>query len=250
MPISPARRFLAIALLCAAAGALVAGPADAQRRRVYSGLEEFRTAGVSPGDGALLRRDVLPEARRLWARVEGCRDEFRAIDAAAGSFTRRGAEQRAVLYRFCETGHDFARGGVAIVQGGRVVAHVTIEDAQPDGLRALADVDQDGVSELVLVDNATHQGEATTLVSIIQLLPRGVRSFGLASAYHSTPRGEARRDVGHEQATVLYATPARRPLFEAETYGHSDNERSRWRGTHRLHRIDLEPDRTTYRRVR
>jgi hypothetical protein len=141
MPGSTARRFLAMALLCAAAGALLARPADAQRRRVYSGLEAFRAAGVSPGDRALLRRDVVPEARRLWARVEGCRDEFQAIDAAAGSFTRRGASQRAVLYRFCAAGHGFARGGVAIVQGGRVVAHLTIEDAQPDGLRALADVD-------------------------------------------------------------------------------------------------------------
>lgn len=246
------RTILAPALLCLAAGALVASPADAQRRQVYSGLWGFHADGATPADQALLRRDLLPEARRLWARVEGCRDQFQAIDAADGSFTRRGAEQRAVLYRFCETGHGFARGGVAIVQRGRVVAHLTIEDAQPEGVRALADVDRDGVSELLLVDSAAHQGEITTHVSILQLLPRGVRSLGLATVYHSNLPARRRegREIGHEEGTVLYATPARRPVWEAESYEHRDNERSRWRGTRRLHRVELEPDRTTYRRVR
>lgn len=102
------------------------------------------------------------------------------------------------------------------------------------------------------MDSATHQGEVTRHVAVIQLLPRGARSFGLASVYHGNRGNDlaARRAIGVEEATVLYVTPARRPVWEAETYQHRDDERSRWRGTRRLHPIELEPDPTTYRRVR
>ena len=245
---------LARALLCLVASTLLARPADAQRREVFSGLYDLHTAEVSPDDQALLGREIPPVARRLWGRVEGCRDELRALDAAAGSFTRRGAPQRAVLYRFCQAGHDVARGGVAIVQDGRVVAHLAIEDAQPEGIRALADIDRDGVSELLLVDSAMHRGDQTTHVSILQLVAGGVRSFGRTRVYaNDLPihRGDdAYRSEGREVGTELYATPARRPVFEAQTFLHRDIDRSRWRGIDRIHRIALDPDRTTYRRLR
>jgi hypothetical protein len=173
------RHRLAATLLIITLGALDVRDAGAQRREVFNATSEYRPSAVPPAHQAVVRREVLPQARRLWARVENCRDEFRPLDFAAGSFTAAGAPQRAVLYRFCETGHNFARGGIAILQAGRVVAHVTLENARPDGLRALPDVDRDGVSELMLVDNAMHQGQFTTLVSIVQLVPGGVRSFGV-----------------------------------------------------------------------
>jgi len=240
-------RTTAAAVVLLLSSALSRG-ADAQRVTVYDARREPSPTGARPADAAVLRRDVLPVARRLWPREENtCEEKFEAIDAAAGSFTGRGLAQRAVLYRFCETGHDFARGGIAIVQGGRVVAHVTIVDAEPDAVRALADIDRNGVSELVLVDHALHQGEATTSVSLLQLAPGAVRTLGGTGVYFDV--GTTRRDH-HESASVLYAVPGTRPRFEVETHEHHAGDRSRWRGGEKLHPVTLERDRVTYRRLR
>ncbi len=241
------RHRLAATLLFTILVTLGVRDARGQRREVFDARSEYRPSAVPSAHQAVVRREILPEARRLWARVENCRDEFRPLDIAAGSFTAPGAPQRAVLYRFCETGHDFARGGVAILQAGRVVAHVTLDDAQPDGLRALPDVDRDGVSELMLVDNAMHQGQATTLVSIVQLVPGGVRSFGVTGVLNDDT-GTGRRGA-RAAASVLYVTPARRPVWEEEIY-YSGETRDRYRDITALHRITLARQYITYRRLR
>lgn len=243
------RHTAAVALLGVCCMALSAHAAHAQERTLlYSGLRDFQPAQVRTMDEEIVRREVLPVARRLWGRVEGCGEEFRIVDAAYGAFTRAAMPQHALLYRFCETGHDFARAGIAITQGGHVVAHVTIEGAEPDGIRRLPDIDRDGVAELLLVDNALFQGELSTVVSIVQLVPRGVRPMGSVGVYHDNA-ATLRRD-SHQRASLLYAIPGRHPRFAMETHEHPEGSRARWIGTERLHSVTLQPDRTTYRRVR
>lgn len=241
------RDHLGPALLCITLGAAVAPAAQAQRREVYQGTSEYRPGAVPPAHQAVVRRDVGPVARALWARVESCRDELRAIDFAAGSFTGPGAPQRAVLYRFCQTGPDAGRSGVAVLQAGRVVAHVAIENLHPDGLRPLPDVDRDGAWELMLVDDAVRGGEATTHVHILQLVPGGVRTLGTTRVRGDAP--SRRRLDPRVAATILYVTPARRPVWEAEVY-YSGETADRFRDITPLHRIALARDRATYRRVR
>jgi len=237
-----------LALLGACLGASSAGTAAAQPKLIYSALDEYRPTPVPAANQDIVRRDVLPVARRLWGRVEGCLEEFRVIDAAYGAFTEAGMSQRAILYRFCETGHDFAKGGIAITQAGRVVAHVTIENAEPDGIRRLPDLDRNGVAELLLVDHAAHSGERSTVVSIVQLEPRGVRPMGLFGVYHDHS-GTLSADRT-EVASILHAVPGPRPRFELETYEHPEGSRARWIGLEKLHRVTPSPDRATYRRVR
>jgi hypothetical protein len=241
------RRPGARVLLAVVPAMLAASTAGAQRRPLFDAMREYHPAAVRPVDLALVRRDVLPAARRMWGRVEGCREEFRALGSAYGAFTERGMAQHAVLYRFCETGHDLARGGVAIVQAGRVVAHVVIEDAEPDGLLRLPDIDRDGVSEMMLVDFALHQGESTTGVSILQLERGAVRSLGGIDVHRDNfgTRGSPRS----ERSSVLWVTPGARPVFERETYEFREGMRARWVGSERLHVVTLTP-RGAYRRVR
>ncbi|HET7460815.1 MAG TPA: hypothetical protein VFJ82_06195 [Longimicrobium sp.] len=237
------------ALLCACVAAASVRAAGAQERKlIYSALEDFRPTPVPAANEQMVRRDVLPVVRRLWGRVDGCREEFRVVGAAYGAFTEAGMSQRAILYRFCETGHDFARGGIAITQAGRVVAHVTIENAEPDGIRRLPDIDRNGVAELLLVDDATHQGESSVVVSIVQLTPRGVQAMGSTGVYHANlgTRSGDRSEV----ASILHAIAGRRPRFELETYAHPEGSRARWIGTEKLHPVTLQPDRAAYRRIR
>lgn len=244
MTIRPVR-VLALLGACLAASS---GATAAQTKLVYSGLDDYRPTPVPAANVEMVRRDALPVARRLWRRAEGCREEFQVIDAAYGAFTEAGMSQRAILYRFCVTGDDVARGGIAITQAGRVVAHVTIENAAPDGIRRLPDLDRNGVAELLLVDHAEHQGERTTTVSIVQLEPGGVRSLGLIGV-NRRAAGEAGRDRA-EEASILHAIPGPHPRFEMETYEHPEGSRARWIGTEKLHPVTLRADRATYHRVR
>jgi hypothetical protein len=238
-----------VALLGACCIATFARAAHAQERKLlYSALHDFQPTPVRAMDEEIVRREALPVARRLWGRREGCGEEFQIVDAAYGAFTQAGMSQHALLYRFCETGHDFARGGIAITQAGHVVAHVIIENAEPDGIRRLPDIDRNGVAELLLVDNALFQGERSTVVSIVQLVPRGVRPMGVFAVYHDDS-GTLRRD-SRQEASLLYAIPGPRPRFELETYEHPEGSRARWIGSERLHPITPLPDRTSYRRVK
>jgi len=241
------RRMATCVLLALAPVVVAASTAGAQRQQLFNAMRDYHPAAARAEDLSVVRRDVLPAARRMWGRVDGCTEELRVVDSAAGAFTGRGMAQRAVLYRFCETGHDLARGGVAIVQGGRVVAHVAIEDGEPDGLRALPDVDRDGMAELMLVDFALNQGISTTGLSILQLVPGAVRSLGGIDVYRENlGTGEAMRS---ERASILWATPGAKPVFELETHEHHAGMRARWVGTERLHVVRLTP-RGAYRRVR
>jgi hypothetical protein len=234
------------ALACA--GLCIAAPraASAQRTTIYDARSEFLRETTPSVNAALARRVILPDARRVWG--QRCDEAFTVVDAAQGAFTRRGARQTAVLYRFCEVGHDFANGGIAVLEGGRLVAHVTIQPTEPDGLKALPDIDRDGIAELLIEDGSTHQGVTEAGVSIIQLVPGGVRTFGSAGTYRDT-EGTLDR-VKNTEASILYVTPGRRPAFELETYGHRSDERSRWRGTVRPHRIQLERNEVVYRRAK
>jgi len=225
-----------------------AAHAQPQTRRVYSAPWAPSESTVREADRAVARREILPAARRLWSRAPGCSETFRVIGAADGAFTGRGLAQRAVLYRFCEAGRDQARGGVAIVEAGRMVAHVTIEHATPDALQTGPDVDENGVGELVLVDSLRENGVITADVALVQLEPGGVRSFGAITVYDENFGTD--QPMHREMASILTATPGPTPVFELETYIFREGMRARWVGLDRPHRVTLAQGRATYRRVR
>ncbi|HEU4558054.1 MAG TPA: hypothetical protein VFS20_09400 [Longimicrobium sp.] len=234
-------------LLCIHLCSLAAPQAAAQRQEVFNAMTEYRPSAVSAADQAVVRRDVLPVARQLSANARGCGDELRVIDVVPGSFTAPGAPQRAVLYRYCPIALAAAESGIAIVQAGRVVAHVTIAGITPDGLRAARDVDLDGVWELVVLDTAAGSREVTSHLSVFQAGPGDVRVFGRMRVMHDdTPTGRRKSRVA---ATVLYATPGRRPRWEAETW-HSRETRNHYCDLTALHPVTLGRDRATYRRIR
>lgn len=223
--------------------------ADAQPRRVYSALWAPHESTVREADRVVAQREILPEARRLWSRARRCTESFRVVAAADGAFTGRGLEQRAVLYRFCEAGPDAARGGVAIIEAGRLVAHVTIERSTPDALAAArADIDGNGVGELVLVDSLRENGRVTADVAIVQLEPGAARSFG-AIIVHDDNFGTD-EPMHRELSSILSVTPGAKPVFELETYIFRDGMRARWVGFARPHTVMLVQRQATYRRVR
>lgn len=162
----------------------------------------------------LIKSRSLPKARQHWP-PEMCEESFSVLGAAAGSFTRAGARQRAVLYRYCVTGHDFANNGIAVFEGGRIVTDILYEGGEDHAIESLADIDADGISEMVLHDGSTHQGYTNFVATLVQLTPAGVKQLGIADVYEDDCGARARCTMTAYRVTVA---PGPAPVFYRETF--------------------------------
>ncbi|MDR3553378.1 MAG: hypothetical protein P4L55_01355, partial [Syntrophobacteraceae bacterium] len=122
------KRFLSFIAVC---GWLLfpVGVLAQQVRTIYDARLDLKAAVLSPVEEALMKEKVLPAAGKEWHDQElagtcVAGKAPRVIDVARGSFTKPDSDQKAILYRYCETGHNRALNGIAIVEKGAVVCHL------------------------------------------------------------------------------------------------------------------------------
>lgn len=148
---------------------------------VYDGRSDDEAAKVSEADIRVIKAQALPAARRAWG--DECDEEAGFVAAAEGSFTSA-AKQRAVLYRYCETGHGFANNGLVILENGKVVKNIVYNGGSDNSLKAVPDINGNGTWELAIGGGSTNQGYTRSVVSLIEIAGgRGVTSFGDADIY-------------------------------------------------------------------
>lgn len=205
------------------------------------GIED-KIIRMTPDNEAVLRRDALPAARKAFSGA--CEEAFSVVDTADGAFTKANAKQRAILYRFCETGHNFANNGLAILEGGQLAAHVVYEGAADYSLHALPDINGNGFDELVLSDGSTNQGYTAQVVALIELGAKGVRKFGLADIYADNC-GAAQRCKS--EAWRVTATRGATPAFFREGYRLRNKK---WARTAKAAPFRLRADEVKYQRVK
>jgi hypothetical protein len=146
---------------------------------VYDGRAEQSAATPSSVDAQLIKCYALPKARQVWRNSEVCQEDFNVVDVANGSFTKANAVQRAVLYRFCITGHNLANNGIAIIEDGKIVAHVVYDGGEDSSIKALTDINGDGLFEIVLGDGGTYQGITVAVAILIEISRRASSSSEL-----------------------------------------------------------------------
>ena len=229
----------ALLLLALCGGA--ASPRAQVLRPVYDGRAEAQSSAPSEAEAQLVRRHALPAAQRLWQGDRSCQPEFQIVGAAGGSFTRPKAAQRAVLYRFCATGHNFANNGIAVLEGGGVVAHVAYSGGEDHGIRAAPDIDGNGLSEIVLSNGSTNQGYTVSVAVLIELSPSGVKKFGVADAYEDDC-GVAERC--RMTAYKISVRPGPSPVFYREAFS---KRNERWAKTGGPARFSPREDAGSYR---
>jgi hypothetical protein len=241
------RCLLAITFLLAYAAA-----ASAQQglRPIHDARSSPRATRVSKADQVLLKKEALPAARRVWRdNAAACEGEFRITEAATGSFTRPAASQRAILYQYCETGHNFALNGIAVTEGGRVVHHVVYEGAWDNSIAALPDINGNGLSELLISTGGTSQGITWGGVSIIELSANEVKEFGQTGTYEDNC-GMVERG-GKSTAYRLLVRPGATPLFYKEAFvSRGCNNSNKWTKLGTVKRVSMEEDGITYRIVK
>jgi hypothetical protein len=200
-----------LAMLCVVAGVFAGEP-----KPLYDGRLSLPPSPIAPSYTALLKERILPAARQFWQEQEEIAtciigEEPVAMDIAQGSFTRADSRQQALLYRFCQTGHNRALNGIAVIENDRMVAHILYSGGWDNAIGAMPDLNGNGLSEIVLACGGTNMGQTWKSMAIIEATARGVTAFGRKQIY-SDNCGVA--DTGGKaQAGRLSVKPGKTPLY-------------------------------------
>ena len=134
---------------------------------------------VSPADSALMERMVLPKARQNWTENEACTEDYQVMGEASGAFTRAGAKQKLIFYQFCQTGNGLGNNGLVLIENGKVVGSYISESGWAMDLKALPDINQNGLHEFLLYySGGMHQGQGGVGVDIMEFSAGGVKGLG------------------------------------------------------------------------
>lgn len=191
---------------------------------------------ATSAERALVESEIKPTASEYWRSkkiVAPCDPgEFTVLDVVKGSFTIAHANQEALLYRYCTTGHNLAKNGIGVFESGHVVAHVVYQGGWDSGLLISPDIDGSGRSPILIVSGGTNMGETWQAVSIIELTDKGVMNFGVAQTYggscQTDPAGSAGQQKGGQTAYRLFAKKSATPAFFHQAFTANCREPAKW----------------------
>ena len=203
--------------------------------------------GLSDSQKAVVENDILAVARRYWRKQgEDCDPQdriggFTILNGLEGSFTRPHAKQRAILYQYCMTGHNFADNGIVVFEGDQAAAHVVYKGGWDSALLSLPDIDGSGRSAILILGGGTNMGETWQTASIIGLSEQGVNNFGFTGTYHDDC-GVAETGNPERKATSykLFARKGTSPAFYHESFTGECAQPTKWLKSGALEQITLE----------
>ncbi|OUC12622.1 MAG: hypothetical protein B0A82_21310 [Alkalinema sp. CACIAM 70d] len=141
------------------------------------------------------------------------------IGRAEGSFTRPNANQSAFLYTLCESGRTFGLGGILILENDTVAAHYLYgENGLMYGMLSAPDVNQNGLTELILTFGGLHQGYAGRGISLFELGNGNLTFLGRESTYSDNSGAMTDRSKVETFNYRLWVEPAANPRFFKDTY--------------------------------
>lgn len=193
----------------------LAGEAFAQGAIVVNDpTKDEKSMTASAAEEDLIKRDVLPKARRLWAKDETCTEEFEIAGAAKGAFTKANAQQTLIFYQFCQTGNGFGHNGLVLIENGKVTASYASAGGWAIGLKTLPDINQNGLDEFaVYYSGGMHQGQGGTGVDLMEFSAAGAIIRGLGW-FQGDMYGEETGDYGYK----VTVNPGKTPVFYREKY--------------------------------
>jgi hypothetical protein len=195
--------------------ALLMPLALAQSTRIlFDGRLNLKSAAPSTSEMQLLRREVLPAAARQWSK-DCITPEFEVIDVTSGSFTRKGAKERVVLYRYCFVARQFTHMGIAIIERGRITHHWGYEGGMELAIGRLPDINQNGYNELIVDGSGSGTGETRSSVTILEFVRGQAKDYGSLEYYQDIC---GMRSDSIATTKRLFFKASSKPRFYAETY--------------------------------
>jgi hypothetical protein len=113
------------------------------------------------------------------------------------------------------TGHNFANNGIAIIEGGSMVAHIVYDGGEDYSIGALPDINGNGLSEIILGDGSTNQGYTVSVAVLIEASPGAVKKWGIADVYEDNC---GTMDECQMTAYKISVKPGPTPIFYREAY--------------------------------
>ena len=170
---------------------------------------------------SLIKRQVLPKARKHWTASDACEEDFAVMGEAKGAFTKANPNQTLVLYQFCQTGNGFGNNGLVLIENGKIVRNYVSEGGWALNLRSLSDINQNGLNEfLIYYSGGMHQGAGGTGVDIMEFSTSGVKGLGWFQA-------DSFNDEDENFAYKVSVKPGKSPIFYREKY--VSTSENKWR---------------------
>lgn len=204
---------------------------------------EVKNTKPSTAETALVEKEVRVKSKEkfLRNRLAGLAEnvdwekEFSVEGVAEGAFTKANSKQKAVLYRFSYT------NGVVVLEDGNIVAHLSGgpgDYAFYFAIKALPDVNQNGLSEIVLFRNVEDN---ENVIPYLFEPKNGEMNF-LGEARYFTSSYVAGDDTDSEKAKqTAYRTtiqPSSNPTFLQEIYERTGSK-AEWMLTKKAEKFSL-----------
>ena len=191
---------------------------------------EMKSANISSADENLIKTKVLPKARKKWIFKDSpCEESFEVSGVAKGAFTKANSDQTLVFYAFCQTGNGLGNNGLVLIEDGKIIASYVSEGGWTEGIKALPDLNQNGLNEFALYyTGGMHQGQGGTGVDIIEFSGVNLKGIGWFNAESFTETN----DFGYK----VTAKTGKPPVFYREKY---TNKNEKWRKLGKLEPLKL-----------
>ena len=167
---------------------------------------------------------------------------------AEGSFTKPGAAQKIFLYFTCDIARGFGIGGIMIAEENLIVAHYVEQVSWGETIRALPDINQDGLNEILLSSGGSGQGYTTMFVDILDFPDGKLNYWGQTETLSSN--GGAEEDEAKILATAykISVEPGNEPAFYRETYEQKGND-DEWKLIKKTEKFTLELVETDWKEI-
>ena len=175
-------------------------------------------------------------------------NEFRIIDIASGNFIPHPANQSAVLFTFCQPGHNFGENGIAIIAENKVIGLVVYSGGWDHRISALPDINRDGRMEIRISGGGMNQGEIWSTSAIIGFSDGGVTSYGRIADFSDdceNPYGRSGKE-----AAAIFVDSGPEPVFWRQTFLQPCDRQEGWQMMEKRQRFTLEADDVDYRRIK
>ncbi len=180
----------------------------------------------------LVKREVLPKARKYWAANDSCTEEFEVMGEARGAFSKPNSNQKLVFYQFCQTGNGFGNNGLVLLENDKIIGSYVSEGGWAMDLESLPDINQNGLNEfLVYYSGGMHQGQSGTGVDLLEFSASGVKGLGW---FQSDSFGEESGDWAYKVSVKTGKTP----VFYREKYISAPNDK--WKKSGKLATFKLD----------
>ncbi len=214
---------------------------------VYDPTKKEPKENFTRAEEASIKRLVVP---KLKGRIspETCAEEFEITNAATGSFTRKGARQKAFLYEYCQYANGWSYGGIVITEAGKPVMHYFFNGAWQMNFWSLPDINKNSLNEMVVHwSGGMHQGMIGTGIVWLEVAGADLRELGSAQAYSSECDSDSAKKVC-DYSWKITVKPGAKPVFYHQKMTGGDGHR--WKIIGRTLPVKIEKPTVEYELVK